>query len=134
MTGSVSAVRERRLLLSFHRFTRRGETPHCTATGWSYPSIVLAPATRVKIETWINEAPEFRKVETEPLANDAWETRAIEDGQVVFEEVDVETDEPVLNRLAAWCELHTKTSAKPPVKATGAFESAPQRRVGQSRV
>jgi hypothetical protein len=95
---------------------------------------VLAPATRAKIENWINEAPEFRKVETEPLANDAWETKAIEDGQVVFEEVDVETDEPVLNRLAAWCELHTKISAKPPVKTVGALESAPKRRVGEGRV
>ncbi len=98
--------------------------------GWSYPSIVLAPATRAKIEKWINLAPDFRRVETEPLANDAWETKAIEDGQVVFEEVDIETDEPVLNRLAAWCELQTKASPRPPVKTTGVTESAAKRRAG----
>jgi hypothetical protein len=55
--------------------------------------------------------------ETEPLANDAWESRAVEDGQIVFEEVEVDADEPVLHRLASWCEQHTKAPAKPPVKA-----------------
>ena len=39
--------------------------------------MVIAPANRAKIEGWINEAPEFRRVETEPLANDAFEIRAI---------------------------------------------------------
>lgn len=91
---------------------------------------MIAPANRAKIDAWINEAPEFRKVETEPLANDAWEIRALEDGQVVFEDAEVDTDEPVLRRLANWCEAHTKPVAKPPVKAGHAREreSLPRRR------
>ncbi len=92
---------------------------------------MIAPSNRVKIDNWINEAPEFRKVETEPLANDAWESRAIEDGQIVFEEVDIETDEPILRRLAAWCEQHTKAAMKPPVKTNGAYAEVPLRRAGK---
>jgi hypothetical protein len=93
---------------------------------------VIAPANRAKIDDWINEAPEFRKVETEPLANDAWEIRALEDGQIVFEDAEVDTDEPVLHRLASWCERHTKLSAKPPVKARDAHERMPLRRSAKS--
>jgi hypothetical protein len=89
---------------------------------------VIAPSNRAKIDGWINEAPEFRKVETEPLANDAWEIRAIEDGQIVFEDAEVDTDQPVLHRLAAWCAQHTKTPAKPPVKTGPAREHLPLRR------
>jgi hypothetical protein len=89
---------------------------------------VIAPSNRTKIDNWINEAPEFRRIETEPLANDAWESRAVEDGQIVFEEVEVDADEPVLHRLANWCEQHTKTVAKPPVKAGSAAERPPLRR------
>jgi hypothetical protein len=89
---------------------------------------VIAPSNRTKIDNWINEAPEFRRVETEPLANDAWESRAIEDGQIVFEEVEVEADEPVLHRLASWCEQHTKTPAKPLVKASTGAERLPLQR------
>lgn len=81
---------------------------------------MLHSSVKAKIDAWVNEAPEFRRVETEPLANDAWESRAIEDGQVVFEEVDVDTDEPVLRRLAEWCSQHTLFAPRPPVKA-GAF-------------
>jgi len=91
--------------------------------------MVLHPSTKAKIDAWIDEAPEFRRVETEPLANDAWESRAIEDGQVVFEEVDVETDEPVLRRLAEWCARHTEAAPRPPVKA-GALPDAPAKRAG----
>ena len=91
---------------------------------------MIAPSCRIKIDNWINEAPEFRKVECEPLANDAWESRAIEDGQIVFEEVDVDTDEPILRRLAAWCEEHMNASAKPLVKTSGEPPSAPLRRTG----
>jgi hypothetical protein len=83
---------------------------------------VIAPANRAKIENWINEAPELRRVETEPLANDAFEIRALEDGQIVFQDAEVDTDEPILRRLANWCEQHTKPSAKPPVKAGSAPE------------
>lgn len=90
--------------------------------------MVIAPSNRAKIDNWINEAPEYRKVETEPLANDAWESRAVEDGQIVFEEVEVDADEPVLHRLAHWCEQHTKNVAKPPVKAKPATEPFPLRR------
>lgn len=89
---------------------------------------MIAPSNRAKIDNWINEAPEFRKVETEPLANDAWEIRAIEDGQIVFEDAEVETDVPVLHRLATWCEQHTKTPAKPPVKARSMLERQPLQR------
>lgn len=84
--------------------------------------MVIAPVNRAKIDAWIEEAPEFRKVEAEPLASDAWEIRAIEDGQVVFEDAEVDTDQPVLHRLAMWCEQQTKARAKPPVKAGAARE------------
>ena len=93
---------------------------------------MIAPSNRAKIDGWINEAPEFRKVETEPLANDAWESRAVEDGQIVFEEVEVDVDSPILRRLALWCEEHTKTLAKPPVKAGTAPERMPLRRWAKS--
>jgi hypothetical protein len=89
---------------------------------------LIAPAHRAKIDNWINEAPEYRKVETEPLANDAWESRAIEDGQIVFEEVEVDADTPLLRRLAAWCEEHTKLPVRPPVKAGSAPERVALRR------
>lgn len=89
---------------------------------------MIAPPNRAKIDGWINEAPEFRKVETEPLANDAWESRCVEDGQIVFEEVEVDVDSPILRRLAMWCEEHTKTPAKPPVKAGAIPERMPLRR------
>ena len=102
---------------------------HCPAARWSYPSIVLHPSTKAKIDNWVNAAPEFRRVESEPLANDAWETKAIEDGQVVYEEVDLDTDEPVLHRLATWCEQHTKVEPRPPVK-TGSNAPSPALRTG----
>jgi hypothetical protein len=77
---------------------------------------VLHPSTKATIDQWIDEAPEFRRVETEPLAQDAWESKALEDGQVVFEEVEVDTDEPTLYKLAAWCERQLKIAPRPPVK------------------
>ncbi len=89
---------------------------------------MIAASNRARIDNWINEAPEFRKVETEPLANDAWESRAVEDGQIVFEEVEVDVDSPILRRLADWCEQHTNSLAKPPVKAGAATEPMPLRR------
>lgn len=89
---------------------------------------MIAAANRAKIENWINEAPEFRRVETEPLANDAFEIRAIEDGQIVFEDAEVDTDEPILRRLADWCEQHMKRPARPPVKAGTASEPPSLRR------
>ena len=89
---------------------------------------MIAPVNRAKIDAWINEAPEFRTVETEPLASDAWEIRALEDGQIVFEDAEVETDAPVLRRLANWCEQHMKPVAKPPVKAGAAHAHSPERR------
>jgi hypothetical protein len=93
---------------------------------------VLSEANRKKIDDWVNEAPDFRKIESEPLANDAWETRALEDGQIVYEEVDLDTDQPILNRLAAWCEEHLKPAAKPPVKTTGAASERPRLAFGRS--
>jgi hypothetical protein len=89
---------------------------------------LIATADRAKIDRWIAEAPDFRKVETEPLANDAWESRALEDGQIVFEEVEVDADTPILRRLAAWCEQQTKPLVKPPVKTGRASEPAPLKR------
>ncbi len=89
--------------------------------------MVIAPANRAKIEQWIDRAPEFRKVEAVPLASDAFEIRAIEDGQIVFEDAEVDTDEPTLHRLAAWCERQTRVPAKPPVKA-GERERIPMSR------
>ena len=93
---------------------------------------MIDPANRAKIDRWINEAPEFRKVETEPLANDAFEIRAFEDGQVVFEYAEVDTDEPLLRRLANWCEQHTKIPARPPVKASALPEPVWPRRWAKS--
>ncbi len=93
---------------------------------------MVAPAHRAKIDDWINEAPEFRKVETEPLANDAWESRAVEDGQIVFEEVEVDVDSPILRRLADWCEQHTQALAKPLAKAGAVTERTPLRRWAKS--
>lgn len=84
--------------------------------------MVIAPSIRAKIDDWINEAPEFRRVETEALASDAWEIRAIEDGQVVFADAEVDTDAPLFYRLATWCERHTLARPKPPVKARGTLE------------
>jgi hypothetical protein len=89
---------------------------------------VIDPANRAKIDNWINEAPELRKIEAEPLANDAFEIRAFEDGQVVFEYSEVDTDEPLLRRLANWCEQHTKIPPRPPVKASVPPERLPLRR------
>jgi len=78
---------------------------------------VLHPSTKATLDQWIEEAPEFRRIECEPLAQDAWEARALEDGQVVYEEVELDTDEPTLYKLAAWCKQHTKLEPRPPVKA-----------------
>lgn len=89
---------------------------------------MIDPANRAKIDRWISEAPEFRRVEVEPLASDAWEIRVIEDGQLVFENAEVDTDEPLLRRVANWCEQHTKVDGKGPVKAGSAPERPPARR------
>ncbi|HYQ42201.1 MAG TPA: hypothetical protein VER11_09535 [Polyangiaceae bacterium] len=85
---------------------------------------MLHPSTKAKIDQWIEEAPEFRRVESEPLAQDAWESKALEDGQVVYEEVELDTDEPTLYKLAAWCERQVKIAPRPPVKASAPPPSA----------
>lgn len=92
---------------------------------------MLHASTKAKIQRWIDQAPEFRRVESEPLSSDAWESKAIEDGQVVYEEIELDTDEPVLYRLAAWCEQHSKIDPRPPVKA-GAPDIGP-RAIAQRR-
>lgn len=93
---------------------------------------MIASADRAKIDGWISEAPDYRKVETEPLEECVgWESRAIEDGEIMFEEVEEDADEPLLRELAAWCERHTKVSARPPVKAGRAEEREPLKRVGK---
>ncbi|MET0790223.1 MAG: hypothetical protein ABW061_01765 [Polyangiaceae bacterium] len=88
---------------------------------------MLHPSTKAAIDRWINDAPEFRRVESQPLSNDAWETKAVEDGAVLFEEVDLDTDEPVLRLLAAWCDQQSKIQPRPPVKA-GTLTNAPESR------
>ena len=102
-----------------------------TAVANRAEALLIAAADRARIDGWIAEAPDFRKVETEPLANDAWESRAMEDGQVVFEEVEVDVDTPILRRLAAWCEQQTKRVVKPPVKAGRAAEPALLKRLAK---
>lgn len=93
---------------------------------------MIAAADRERIDGWINEAPDYRKVETEPLEESVgWESRAIEDGEVVFEELEEDAEEPQLRQLAAWCERHTKRRAKPPVKAVRVAEREPRRRVAK---
>jgi hypothetical protein len=93
---------------------------------------VIASSDRAKIDGWISEAPDYRKVETEPLEHDiGWESRAIEDGEIVFEETEMDADEPLLQRLAAWCEQHTKRAVKPPVKVGRGEEREPLKRVGK---
>lgn len=94
---------------------------------------LIASADRARIDRWIAESPDFRKVETEPLANDAWESRALEDGQVMFEEVEVDADSPIMRRLAAWCDQQTKRVAKPPVKTSRAIEPAPLKSLAKQR-
>jgi len=83
---------------------------------------MLHPSTRAKIDRWVDEAPELRRVESIPLSNDVWETRAFEDGAVVFEQVEVDTDEPVLFSFGAWCEQHLRHPAvipRPLAKTAG---------------
>lgn len=83
-------------------------------------------ADRATIDGWINEAPDYRKVESEPLEECVgWRSRAIEDGELMFEEVEEDADEPLLKELAAWCGQHTKRAGKPPVKVRHDEESAP---------
>jgi hypothetical protein len=55
---------------------------------------------------------------------------ALEDGQVVFEDAEVDTGEPTFHRLAKWCEKNTKVAPKPPVKAGPVrdYERLPLRR------
>ena len=90
---------------------------------------MLHPSTKASIDRWVNESPEFRRVESEPLANDVWETKALEDGAVVFEEVDLDTDEPVLYSLAAWCDRQPKLEPRPLAK-TGALAEPSALRTG----
>lgn len=85
---------------------------------------MLHPSVKVQIEKWIGEAPDSRRVESEALAFDVWESKALEGGQVVYEEVDLDTDEPILHLLAAWCERQTEHGAKPLAKTTGAIADA----------
>lgn len=86
---------------------------------------MLHPSIKAKIDRWLSEAPAARRIESAPLANDVWETKALEDGQVLYEEVDLDTDAPVLNLLAAWCERQERTAPRPPVKAMAAIERQP---------
>ena len=91
---------------------------------------MLHTSTQASIDRWISEAPNSRRVESEPLANDVWETKAFEGSQVVYEEVDLETDVPVLRLLAAWCDQQPKLEPRPLAKTTGAFADAPAMHTG----
>jgi len=109
------------------RFDRErvSESRGCPGSEWRYTSIVLHPSVQASIDNWLKVAPELRRIESEPLANDAWETRALEGEQVVYEEVDLDTDQPVLHSLAAWCDGQTRYLPRPPVKTTGVREGQP---------
>lgn len=74
---------------------------------------------RAKIDTWVAAAPDTRVVET-THAGTRWTSRALEDGEVRYEETEVGRDEPELNLLAGWCERQVKkVDARPPVKTSG---------------
>lgn len=93
---------------------------------------MIASSDRATIDGWIDEAPEYRKVETEPLEESVgWRSRAIEDGELMFEELEVDAEQPLLRELAAWCGQHTKRAGKPPVKVRHDEEPVPLRRVGK---
>ncbi len=94
---------------------------------------MIHPYIQARIDSWINQAPEARRIESVPLANDAWETKAIEDGRVVYEEVDLETDAPLLNLLALWCERQETPQPRPLAKAKAAPDSDGQLRTSSSR-
>lgn len=81
---------------------------------------MLHPSIQAKIDHWLSHAPQARRITSEPLSNDVWETKALENGRVVYEEVDLDTDAPVLRQLAAWCERQVALEARPLAKTTGA--------------
>jgi hypothetical protein len=80
---------------------------------------MIDESKREKIDRWIAGAPDFRVVESNPT-HDGWESVAREDGEIVYEELDLGSDEPLLNLMAAWCERQTKkVEPRPPVKTSG---------------
>ncbi|MES1173272.1 MAG: hypothetical protein ABUL62_03005 [Myxococcales bacterium] len=86
---------------------------------------MLHPSVQASIDNWVRLAPAVRRIESAPLSNDAWETKALEGEQVVYEEVDLDTDQPVLHSLADWCDRQTRLTLRPPAKALGVEPSAP---------
>lgn len=95
--------------------------------------MVIHPSIQARIDHWLNQAPDARRIESVPLANDAWETKALEDGRVVYEEVDLETDTPILNLLALWCERQETPHPRPLAKAKAAPDSDGRPRTASSR-
>ena len=74
---------------------------------------------RARIDAWVAEAPDNRVVET-TQHGERWETQALEDGEVRYEETDLGVGEPELNLLAAWCERQSsRIEPRPPVKTSG---------------
>jgi hypothetical protein len=93
---------------------------------------MIDESNRAKIDRWIAGAPDFRIVESNPTHH-GWESVAREDGEIVYEELDVDTEEPLLDLMAAWCERQTKVEPRPPVKTSAADETRRLRAVGKDR-
>jgi hypothetical protein len=93
---------------------------------------MIDESNRAKIDRWIAGAPDFRIVESNPTHH-GWESVAREDGEIVYEELDVGTEEPLLDLMAAWCERQTKIEPRPPVKTSPADETRRLRAVSKDR-
>jgi hypothetical protein len=94
---------------------------------------MISDSNREKIDGWIAGAPDLRRVESTQI-HCGWESIATEDGEHVYEEVDIDTDEPILNLLAAWCERQTKKlEPRPPVKTSGADDTRRITAMGKDR-
>jgi hypothetical protein len=80
---------------------------------------MIDESNREKIDRWIAGAPEFRVVESN-RTHHGWKSVAREDGEIMYEELDLATDEPLLSSMAAWCERQTnQVEPRPPVKTSG---------------
>jgi hypothetical protein len=75
---------------------------------------------RARIDEWIAAAPDSRVVETD-RQGERWTTKALEDGEVRYEETEFGRDVPELNLLARWCERQVlKVEPRPPAKTSRA--------------
>lgn len=90
----------------------------CPPAAWSYQSIMPTDQDREKIDAWVAVSPDTRVIET-TRAGERWESRALENGEVRYEEVDLGGDEPALRLLARWCGRQLELVPRPPVKTSG---------------